>query len=152
MRRTLCTTLFYCFTQENVLTFDAKHSFWFLFALFSTAGSLCLFSALLTKCSEKNVFALCRCVARRNYPPRFAALVPQKEVLDDGKVQISAPGAAHPSEAFLKWKKTKAVVRLNHRLPFLPQVSMPSTCRTLMTYGHWNLSGFHQLHKSRWTR
>lgn len=55
-------------------------------------GSSCLFSALLTKCSEKNVFALCRCVTRRNYPPRFAALVPQKEVLDEGKVQITPPG------------------------------------------------------------
>lgn len=70
----------------------------FFFALFSASGSSCLFSALLTKCSEKNVFALCRCVTRRNYPPRFAALVPQKEVLDEGKVQITAPGA--PSEAF----------------------------------------------------
>ncbi|CAG04519.1 unnamed protein product, partial [Tetraodon nigroviridis] len=55
-------------------------------------GSSCLFSALLTKCIEKKVFALCRCVARRNSPPRFAALVPQREVLDEGKVQLSAPG------------------------------------------------------------
>ncbi|KAM8836353.1 X-ray repair cross-complementing protein 6 isoform 2-T2 [Spinachia spinachia] len=55
-------------------------------------GSACLFSALLTKCSERNVFALCRCVARRNFPPRFAALVPQKEEVDEGKVQISPPG------------------------------------------------------------
>ncbi|KAI4799101.1 hypothetical protein KUCAC02_019222 [Chaenocephalus aceratus] len=35
----------------------------------------CLFSALLTKCSERNVFAVCRCISRRNYPPRFVALV-----------------------------------------------------------------------------
>ncbi|KAK9530696.1 hypothetical protein VZT92_012184 [Zoarces viviparus] len=55
-------------------------------------GSACLFSALLTKCSERNVFALCRCVSRRNYPPRFVALVPQKEEVDEGKVQISPPG------------------------------------------------------------
>ncbi|XP_070847356.1 X-ray repair cross-complementing protein 6 [Chaetodon trifascialis] len=55
-------------------------------------GSACLFSALLTKCSEKNVFALCRCVSRRNYPPRFVALVPQKEEVDEGKVQITPPG------------------------------------------------------------
>ncbi|XP_003961577.2 X-ray repair cross-complementing protein 6 [Takifugu rubripes] len=55
-------------------------------------GSSCLFSALLTKCSEKDVFALCRCILRRNCPPRFAALVPQKEELDEGKVQITAPG------------------------------------------------------------
>lgn len=55
-------------------------------------GSACLFSALLTKCSERNVFALCRCVSRRNYPPRFVALVPQKEEVDEGKVQSAPPG------------------------------------------------------------
>ncbi|XP_020779830.1 X-ray repair cross-complementing protein 6 [Boleophthalmus pectinirostris] len=55
-------------------------------------GSSCLFSALLKKCSEKNVFALCRCIARRNYPPRFVALVPQEEVLDEGNVQVTPPG------------------------------------------------------------
>ncbi|KAF1374173.1 hypothetical protein PFLUV_G00246800 [Perca fluviatilis] len=55
-------------------------------------GSACLFSALLTKCSERNVFALCRCIARRNYPPRFVALVPQKEEVDEGKAQITPPG------------------------------------------------------------
>lgn len=55
-------------------------------------GSSCLFSALLKKCSEKNVFALCRFIARRNYPPRFVALVPQDEELDQANVQISAPG------------------------------------------------------------
>uniref|UniRef100_A0A3Q3E8T1 DNA helicase n=1 Tax=Labrus bergylta TaxID=56723 RepID=A0A3Q3E8T1_9LABR len=55
-------------------------------------GSACLFSALMTKCSEKNVFALCRCIARRNLSPRFVALVPQKEQVDEGKVQITPPG------------------------------------------------------------
>ncbi|XP_072229511.1 X-ray repair cross-complementing protein 6 [Leuresthes tenuis] len=55
-------------------------------------GSACLFSALLKKCSEKNVFALCRCISRRNYPPRFVALVPQKEEVDEEKVQITPPG------------------------------------------------------------
>ncbi|KAM7371127.1 hypothetical protein PAMP_010619 [Pampus punctatissimus] len=55
-------------------------------------GSACLFSALLTKCSEKNVFAVCRCVSRRNYPPRFVALVPQREQVDEGKIQIMPPG------------------------------------------------------------
>ncbi|XP_040922381.1 X-ray repair cross-complementing protein 6 [Toxotes jaculatrix] len=55
-------------------------------------GSACLFSALLAKCSEKNVFALCRCISRRNYPPRFVALVPQKEEVDEGKIQITPPG------------------------------------------------------------
>ncbi|XP_068610565.1 X-ray repair cross-complementing protein 6 [Brachionichthys hirsutus] len=55
-------------------------------------GSACLFSALLTKCSERNVFALCRCVSRANYPPRFVALLPQKEQVDEGKIQITPPG------------------------------------------------------------
>lgn len=55
-------------------------------------GSSCLFSALLKKCSEKNVFALCRCIARRNYPPRFVALVPQSEEIDEGNVQTTPPG------------------------------------------------------------
>lgn len=56
------------------------------------AGSACLFSALMRKCSERNVFALCRLVSRRNYSPRFVALVPQKEEVDEGKVQITPPG------------------------------------------------------------
>lgn len=55
-------------------------------------GSACLFSALLKKCSEKNVYALCRFIARRNYSPRFVALVPQEEELDEANVQISPPG------------------------------------------------------------
>ncbi|CAG5910240.1 unnamed protein product [Menidia menidia] len=55
-------------------------------------GSACLFAALLKKCSERNVFALCRCISRRNYPPRFVALVPQKEEVDEGNVQITPPG------------------------------------------------------------
>ncbi|XP_057682644.1 X-ray repair cross-complementing protein 6 [Corythoichthys intestinalis] len=55
-------------------------------------GSSCLFSALLTKCMEKNVFALCRCISHRNFPPRFVALVPQKEELDERKVQTTPPG------------------------------------------------------------
>uniref|UniRef100_A0AAV2LUI7 DNA helicase n=1 Tax=Knipowitschia caucasica TaxID=637954 RepID=A0AAV2LUI7_KNICA len=55
-------------------------------------GSSCLFSALLKKCTEKGVFALCRCIARRNSPPRFVALVPQEEELDQGHVQVTPPG------------------------------------------------------------
>ncbi|KAM4524028.1 X-ray repair cross-complementing protein 6 isoform 1-T3 [Odontesthes bonariensis] len=55
-------------------------------------GSACLFSALLKKCTEKNVFPVCRCISRRNYPPRFVALVPQEETVDEGKVQITPPG------------------------------------------------------------
>ncbi|RVE59302.1 hypothetical protein OJAV_G00187310 [Oryzias javanicus] len=55
-------------------------------------GSACLFTALLKKCSERNVFALCRCISRRNYPPRFVALVPQTEEVDEANVQISPAG------------------------------------------------------------
>ncbi|KAM4623273.1 X-ray repair cross-complementing protein 6 [Polymixia lowei] len=55
-------------------------------------GSACAFNALLMKCSEKKVFALCRYIPRRNNPPRFVALVPQKEETDQGKIQITPPG------------------------------------------------------------
>lgn len=56
------------------------------------SGSASLFSALLKKCIERNMFALCRFISRRNYPPRFVALVPQMEEVDEGKVQITPPG------------------------------------------------------------
>lgn len=55
-------------------------------------GSACVFTALLQKCSEKNVFALCKQTSRRNTPPRFVALVPQKEEVDERQVQITPPG------------------------------------------------------------
>ncbi|KAM9831924.1 X-ray repair cross-complementing protein 6 [Neosynchiropus ocellatus] len=55
-------------------------------------GSSCLFSALLKKCKERNVFALCRCTSRRNFSPRFVALVPQEEEVAEGKTQITPPG------------------------------------------------------------
>ncbi|KAI5623223.1 X-ray repair cross-complementing protein 6 [Silurus asotus] len=54
--------------------------------------SSCVFTALLKRCSERNVFALCKFTARRNTPPRFVALVPQREVLDDSHVQAAPPG------------------------------------------------------------
>lgn len=56
------------------------------------SGSSCLFTALLLKCSEKNVLALCRYIPRRNTPPRFVALVPQREVLDQSQTQATPPG------------------------------------------------------------
>ncbi|KAI7797326.1 Xrcc6 protein [Triplophysa rosa] len=56
------------------------------------SGSSCLFTALLLKCSEKNVFALCRYIPRRNTPPRFVALVPQREELDQSQTQATPPG------------------------------------------------------------
>ncbi|XP_054657232.1 X-ray repair cross-complementing protein 6 [Grus americana] len=56
------------------------------------SGSTTLFNALLTKCLEREVMALCRYTARRNIPPRFVALVPQEEEVDEQKVQIAPPG------------------------------------------------------------
>ncbi|XP_007425756.2 X-ray repair cross-complementing protein 6, partial [Python bivittatus] len=54
-------------------------------------GSTTLFNALLTKCMEKGVMAICRYIPRQNSPPRFIALVPQKEELDEQNVQIVPP-------------------------------------------------------------
>ncbi|KAI4547865.1 hypothetical protein MG293_000195 [Ovis ammon polii] len=55
-------------------------------------GSSTLFSALLTKCLEKEVLAVCRYAPRQNTPPCFVALVPQEEELDDQKIQLAPPG------------------------------------------------------------
>ncbi|XP_058872048.1 X-ray repair cross-complementing protein 5 isoform X1 [Acipenser ruthenus] len=55
-------------------------------------GSSKLFTALLMRCLERKVFALCRYTPRRNTPPRFAALVAQSEELDKNRVQLSPPG------------------------------------------------------------
>ncbi|CAH2312239.1 X-ray repair cross-complementing 6 [Pelobates cultripes] len=55
-------------------------------------GSTTLFHALLTRCQSREVMAICRYIPRRNTPPRFVALIPQEEVLDDDNVQIKPPG------------------------------------------------------------
>ncbi|XP_004642634.1 X-ray repair cross-complementing protein 6 [Octodon degus] len=55
-------------------------------------GSSTLFSALLIKCLEKEVLAVCRYTPRKSTPPYFVALVPQEEELDDQKVQVTPPG------------------------------------------------------------
>ncbi|XP_021565873.1 X-ray repair cross-complementing protein 6 isoform X2 [Carlito syrichta] len=55
-------------------------------------GSSTLFNALLTKCLEKKVMAVCRYTPRKNIPPYFVALVAQEEELDDQKVQVTPPG------------------------------------------------------------
>ncbi|XP_053798483.1 X-ray repair cross-complementing protein 6 [Vidua chalybeata] len=55
-------------------------------------GSTTLFNALLMKCLERAMMMLCRYTPRRNVPPRFVALVPQEEELDEQKVQIAPPG------------------------------------------------------------
>ncbi|GAB5574305.1 X-ray repair cross-complementing protein 6 isoform X1 [Prionailurus iriomotensis] len=54
-------------------------------------GSSTLFSALLTKCLEKEVMAVCRYTPRRNTPPYFVVLLPQEEELDDQKIQVTPP-------------------------------------------------------------
>uniref|UniRef100_A0ABI0P461 X-ray repair cross complementing 6 n=1 Tax=Bos taurus TaxID=9913 RepID=A0ABI0P461_BOVIN len=59
-------------------------------------GSSTLFSALLTKCLEKEVMAVCRYTPRRNSPPCFVALVPQEEELDDQKIQVAPPARQGP--------------------------------------------------------
>ncbi|XP_071465542.1 X-ray repair cross-complementing protein 6 isoform X2 [Marmota flaviventris] len=59
---------------------------------FDEPGSSTLFSALLTKCLEKAVLAVCRYTPRKNTPPYFVALVPQEEELDDQKIQVTPPG------------------------------------------------------------
>ncbi|XP_053110209.1 X-ray repair cross-complementing protein 6 isoform X1 [Hemicordylus capensis] len=56
------------------------------------SGSTTLFSALLTKCLEKEVMAICKYIPRRNTPPKFIALVPQEEELDEQNVQIAPSG------------------------------------------------------------
>nr|KAF6454293.1 X-ray repair cross complementing 6 [Molossus molossus] len=55
-------------------------------------GSSTLFNALLTKCLEKEVMAVCRYTPRQNIPPYFVALVPQEEELNDQKIQVTPPG------------------------------------------------------------
>ncbi|XP_069766133.1 X-ray repair cross-complementing protein 6 isoform X1 [Narcine bancroftii] len=55
-------------------------------------GSTALFSALLTKCLERDVYAVCRYTPRRNIPPRFVALVPQEEQLDEQEIQTMPSG------------------------------------------------------------
>uniref|UniRef100_A0A8C4X0Y4 X-ray repair complementing defective repair in Chinese hamster cells 6 n=1 Tax=Eptatretus burgeri TaxID=7764 RepID=A0A8C4X0Y4_EPTBU len=60
----------------------------------SITGSTRLFVALLERCSARRVFALCRYTARKNLPPRFVALVPQEEEVDEQNVQLM-PGGFH---------------------------------------------------------
>ncbi|KAG9338851.1 hypothetical protein JZ751_025291 [Albula glossodonta] len=47
----------------------------------------CVITALLRRCSERGVFAVCKYTPRRNTPPRFVALVPQREELDSAQTQ-----------------------------------------------------------------
>lgn len=77
-------------------------------------GSSTLFSALLTKCVEKEVIAVCRFTARKNVSPYFVALVPQEEELDDQNFQVTPAGMWQRSRGplgFLKHSGLPASVR-----------------------------------------
>ncbi|XP_067998664.1 X-ray repair cross-complementing protein 6 isoform X2 [Melanerpes formicivorus] len=78
------------------------------------SGSTTLFNALLMKCLEREVMALCRYTARRNTPPRFVALVPQEEELDEQKVQITPPGF---HVVFLPYADDKRKVDCTEKVP-----------------------------------
>ncbi|XP_050410983.1 X-ray repair cross-complementing protein 5 isoform X2 [Patella vulgata] len=58
----------------------------------SIAGSTTMFTALLKKCLDRDVTPICQYIPRKNNPPKFVALLPQKEELDDHKIQITPPG------------------------------------------------------------
>lgn len=58
----------------------------------SVSGSTTLFSALLTRCIARDVVPICRLIPRRNAAPRFVALLPQEEELDEHKAQVCPPG------------------------------------------------------------
>ncbi|XP_062443170.1 X-ray repair cross-complementing protein 6 [Rhea pennata] len=77
-------------------------------------GSTTLFNALLIKCLEREVLALCRYTPRRNTPPRFVALVPQEEELDEQKVQIAPPGF---HLIFLPYADDKRKVDFTEKVP-----------------------------------
>ncbi|XP_038612480.1 X-ray repair cross-complementing protein 6 [Tachyglossus aculeatus] len=81
-------------------------------------GSTTLFNALLTKCLEKEVLALCRYTPRRNTPPRFVALVPQDEELDAQKIQVSPPGF---QLVFLPFADDKRKVPFTEKVPANPE-------------------------------
>ncbi|XP_064634818.1 X-ray repair cross-complementing protein 6-like [Lineus longissimus] len=55
-------------------------------------GSTNLFTALLQKAHQRDVIPICRYTARKNTPPRFVALLPQEEELDEHNVQVTPPG------------------------------------------------------------
>ncbi|KAI8489562.1 X-ray repair cross-complementing protein 6 [Branchiostoma belcheri] len=58
------------------------------------SGSTRLFSALLQRCLARDVVPICRYIPRKNSPPKFVALLPQKEEFDDNNMQ-STPAGFH---------------------------------------------------------
>ncbi|XP_066489828.1 X-ray repair cross-complementing protein 6 isoform X1 [Tiliqua scincoides] len=77
-------------------------------------GSTTLFNALLIKCLEKGVMAICRYIPRRNTPPRFIALVPQEEELDEQNIQL-APSGFHL--IFLPYADDKRKIDFTEKVP-----------------------------------
>ncbi|XP_046862083.1 X-ray repair cross-complementing protein 6-like [Xenia sp. Carnegie-2017] len=58
----------------------------------SVTGSNCLFTALLKKCSAKDLVAICRFVQRQAASVRLCALLPQEEEKNEKNLQITPPG------------------------------------------------------------
>lgn len=56
------------------------------------SGSTTLFTALLKKCLDRDVTPICKYIPGRNFPPKFVALLPQAEEVDEHKVQLTPPG------------------------------------------------------------
>uniref|UniRef100_F6PNM7 X-ray repair cross complementing 6 n=1 Tax=Equus caballus TaxID=9796 RepID=F6PNM7_HORSE len=81
-------------------------------------GSSTLFIALLTKCLEKEVMAVCRYTPRKNIPPYFVALIPQEEELDDQKIQVTPPGF---QLVFLPYADDKRKVPLTEKVVANPE-------------------------------
>ncbi|KAF7248523.1 X-ray repair cross-complementing protein 5 [Varanus komodoensis] len=78
--------------EPDILECEVKRALGTLSKNKASGGSTTLFNALLKKCLEKGVMAICRYTARRNNSPRFIALVPQEEELDEQNVQTAPPG------------------------------------------------------------
>ena len=58
----------------------------------TTAGSTKVFTALLERCQARKMIALVRLVVRQRTSVALAALIPQKEVLDETNAQTLPPG------------------------------------------------------------
>lgn len=58
----------------------------------SVTGSTTLFSALLSRCLARDVVPICRYIPRNSTPPKFVALLPQEEELDERNSQVTPPG------------------------------------------------------------
>ncbi|XP_067655982.1 X-ray repair cross-complementing protein 6-like [Haliotis asinina] len=56
------------------------------------AGSMTVFTALLRKCLDRDVVPICKYIPGKNNPPKFVALMPQEEEVDEHKVQTIPPG------------------------------------------------------------